>query len=105
MVNGISISVFIISSSILFAKRFDQNLIIKALNRTGKLALTFYVAHVIIGMGLIEVFGVLKLGEYTLQFSIVYALAFSLLCILFAQVWLKYKSTGPLEFIMRKFTD
>lgn len=105
MINGISISILIISICILLAKRYENSRIIKALNKTGQLALTFYVAHVILGMGIIEEMGSLKLGEYSIGFSISYAFLFSLLCIVFAQIWLNYKKSGPLEWLMRKLTD
>lgn len=105
MINGISISIVIISACILLAQRFENNLIIKSLNKTGQLALTFYVAHVILGVGIMEEVGSLKFGEYSIQFSVIYALVFSLFCILFAELWLKYKQSGPLEWVMRKLTD
>jgi uncharacterized protein len=45
------------------------------------------------------------MGNYSVEFSVVYALAFSLFCIVFAVIWRKYKTSGPLEWIMRKITD
>lgn len=105
MINGISISIVIISSCILLSKKYEDNKIIGALNKTGQLALTFYVAHVVLGMGLVEVFGPLELGAYSIQFSMLYAIAFSLFCVLFAVIWLNYKKTGPLEWIFRKLTN
>mgnify|MGYP001954854642 CR=1 FL=1 len=105
MINGISISIVIISICILLAKRYKNNKIIDILNKTGQLALTFYVAHVVLGMGIVEEFGSLKLGEYSIEFSVVYALIFSLLCILFAEFWLRYKNAGPLEWLMLMFVD
>lgn len=102
MLNGLSISTVVITSCILFSERFKHYKIILALNNMGQLALTFYVAHVIIGMGLIELFNVKPLGEYTITFSVIYALMFSLSCILFSVFWLKHKTQGPLEWIMRK---
>lgn len=105
MINGISISVVIISSCILIANRYKNNKIISVLNKTGQLALSFYVAHVILGMGLIEEFGSLKFGEYTITFSVAYALIFSLACVLFAEICLRYFKSGPLEWCMRKLTD
>lgn len=105
MFNGIAIAFAIISACIIIAKRFDNNLIIDALNKTGQLALTFYVAHVIIGMGIIEAINPSKMGNYSVEFSVVYALVFSFFCIVFAVIWVKYKKSGPLEWIMRKVTD
>ncbi|MFQ3296586.1 MAG: hypothetical protein ACI9JT_001012 [Polaribacter sp.] len=105
MLSGVAIAFTLITACILLAKKFENSFIIDALNKTGQLALTFYVAHVIIGMGFIETINPSKIGNYTIQFSIAYALIFSLLCIVFAVVWRTYKKQGPLEWIMRKVTD
>jgi len=105
MLNGISISVTIVSACILLANRFEDNFLIQAFNRTGQLALTFYVAHVVIGMGLMADEDPSQFGNYSINFSVIYALIFSLLCILFAQVWLQFKKSGPLEWVMRRLTD
>ena len=102
MFNGIAISILIISACIIIGKRFSSNKILLALNKTGKLTLTFYVAHVIIGMGIIEVINPEKMGNYPIEFSVGYALIFSLLCVLFATFWLKRRENGPVEWIMKK---
>lgn len=105
MISGSSVALFMISVCILLAKRFQESSIIKALSKTGQLALTFYVAHVILGMGLMEEFGSLPLGKYSLNFSLSYAVLFSLTCVLFAMIWLRFKGIGPLEWVMRKVTS
>ena len=105
MINGIAISVVVISACILLANRFENNKITKALHKTGQLALSFYVAHVVIGMGLIETLIDKPLGTYSITFSLFYALIFSGCCILFAVIWLRFKTQGPLEWVMRKMTD
>ena len=105
MLNGIAAAFSIISACIIIAKRFESSFIIDALNKTGQLALTFYVAHVIIGMGIIEIIDPNKMGNYSIEFSLIYALVFSVFCIIFAVIWRKHKESGPLEWIMRKITD
>lgn len=102
MFNGIAISVSIISACIIIGKRFSTNRIVLALNKTGQLALTFYVAHVIIGMGAVEIINPENMGNYTIVFSVTYALVFSLMCVLFAVYWLKNRKNGPLEWVMKK---
>jgi uncharacterized protein len=102
MINGMATAVLVISGCILIAKKYPENKIIRALNSTGQLALTFYVAHVVIGMGLIEILLPHQLGTYSIEFSLLYALVFSLLCFAFSIVWLRYKKAGPLEWVMRK---
>lgn len=104
MVNGISISVVIISSCILLARRFEHNKLIQLFNKTGQLALTFYVFHVIFGMGIMDGIGWYELGAYPISFSVIYALLFSACCMLFAEIWLRFFNSGPLEWIMRKIT-
>ena len=102
MISGSSIALFVITVCIRLGKKFDSNKVIKAFNSTGQLALTFYVAHVVIGMGLAEKIGIHELGHYPVEFALIYALVFSLFCILFAVVWKKYKTSGPLEWLLRK---
>ena len=105
MFSGIAIAFAIISEWIIISKKFENSFIIDALNKTGQLALTLYVAHVIVGMGIIEVINPTKIGNYSIEFSVGYAIVFSLLCILFAVIWRKYKKYGPLEWVMRKITN
>lgn len=105
MISGASFAIFIISVCIYLAYKNPKNSIIKSLKSTGQLALTFYVAHVLLGMGGIEMFIGDELGEQSITFSFVYALLFSSLCIVFAVFWKRYYTHGPLEWIMRKLTN
>lgn len=105
MISGSSIAMFIISFCIFIAREFDKNMLIIALNKTGQLALTFYVAHVIIGMGIVQLINPEKMGNYSIEFSVLYALIFSVFSVVLAVVWTKYKKSGPLEWVMRKLTD
>jgi len=104
MVNGIVSAVIVLSSCILLTKRFSTWVITDALTKTGQLALTFYVAHVIIGMGVAEGVLGISLGSSSINFSVGYALMFSLACIVFAITWRRFFTAGPLEWIMRKVT-
>ena len=54
MLNGIAIAILVISLCILLGKRYATNKVVVALKNTGQLALTFYVAHVVLGMGVID---------------------------------------------------
>jgi len=102
MFNGIAIAFTIISACIIIAKKFENSFIIDALNKTGQLALTFYVAHVIIGMGIIEAIDPSKMGNSSAECSVTYALGFSLFCILFAVIWRKYKKTWSIRMVNAK---
>ena len=104
MLSGASLAIFTISGCILLSNKYKEYKIIDALHKTGQLALTFYVAHVILGMGVVEAIHPEKMGKYSIGFSLSYALVFSLMCVLFAVSWRKRKAMGPLEWAMRKFT-
>jgi uncharacterized protein len=104
MISGCSISIFIISICILAAKQFESSKIILTLAHTGQLALTFYIAHIVVGIGIITTIYPKELGTYSLAFSIGSALLFSVSCIVFASFWRRKFSGGPLELLMRKIT-
>ena len=105
MLTGCSFALMIISFCILVCGKYETNFLVQALHKTGQLALTFYLAHVIIGMGIIDEMNPSKMGKYPIDFTLPYAIFFSILCVIFAVVWTKYKKSGPLEWIMRKLTD
>lgn len=105
MVSASSIALCVICGCIWIAKRMENSLVIKILKSTGQLALTFYVAHIVIGIGIVEVLSTTALGMFSIEFSVIYAIIFSVLCMVFATVWTRYKKLGPLEWILRKLTD
>lgn len=104
MLNGMAVATLMIAGCILLAARFEGQGWIRVFQQTGQLALTCYVAHVLLGMGAMEVFSSIPLGAYSLGFSVAYALVFSALCMLFAVVWLRFYKQGPLEWGLRKLT-
>jgi uncharacterized membrane protein YeiB len=72
----------------------------ETLSKTGQLALTFYVAHVIIA----EI-NPTKIGSYSIEISFLYAILFCFLCVTFAIIWTNNSKVGPLEWVMRKITE
>jgi uncharacterized protein len=67
-----------------FSERFSESNINKWLYQTGQLSLTLYVAHVIIGMGILESIG--RLENQTINFSLLSALIFCVCGIVFSVV-------------------
>ncbi|MFT7542854.1 MAG: hypothetical protein ACI9K5_003836, partial [Gammaproteobacteria bacterium] len=67
---------------------------------TGQMALTLYVAHVFLGLGVLEELG--RLENQSLPFSVGSALAFYLGAMVFSFLWLRRFRRGPLEALMRK---
>jgi len=93
----------LIAACLELGERFRDSRWIRALETTGQLALTLYVAHVVLGMGFLQVLG--RLENQTLGFAIVSALSFSIVGIMFADRWRIRFKRGPLEAVMRGLTD
>ncbi|MFT7463065.1 MAG: hypothetical protein ACI9EF_001407 [Pseudohongiellaceae bacterium] len=83
--------------------RYHDSAWIKPLVATGQLALTLYVAHVVVGMGALEAVGLLE--HQPLSFSLLAATVFCVLGVAFATTWTRRFRRGPLEWVMRLVTD
>ena len=75
---------------------------LQPLVHTGQLALTLYVAHVLIGMGFLEAIG--RLQNQSITFAVTTSIIFSTLGVVFAHLWRLRFRRGPLEWVMRKVT-
>lgn len=102
MIAGSSLSVAIISFCILWIDNRQNNIFIRSLINTGRMALTIYVAHVVLGMSIAFAYDESMIGRHTITVSICYALIFSLLCVIFSNIWLRYFKYGPLEWLFNK---
>ncbi len=104
MITASSLAVFIIMVSIYVTEKYSNTLFTKMIENTGQLALSNYIIHVIVGMvGLQIVCGKLE-QAFSIEFTLIYALFFSALTIVFSYYWRKSFERGPLEFLMRKIT-
>ncbi len=74
---------------------------LRLLNTTGQMSLSIYLAHIVIGLGILEELGMLYVQ--TLAFALGYSLLFILLSVVFANLWRLKWQHGPLEWLMRKF--
>ena len=102
MLAGGSAAVAVIVLSVAVVERFPKARWYAPLLATGQLALTLYVAHVIIGMGTLQELGLLE--DQTLPFALGSALIFCGCAVLFSYLWKKRFNRGPLEWIMRRIT-
>ncbi|WP_191600381.1 DUF418 domain-containing protein [Marinomonas algicola] len=80
--------------------RYSKSSIIQWLSQTGKMSLTLYIAHVIIGMGVLESLGMLE--NQTINVSLFNALVFCFFGIIFSVTWIRFFNIGPLEWLFRK---
>ncbi len=89
----------IIAASVEVGERFKDAAWLRPFAATGQLALTLYVAHVVIGMGTLEAMG--RLNDQSLVFALGASFVFCLACIIFAHFWRSRFKRGPVEVMMR----
>jgi uncharacterized membrane protein YeiB len=104
MITASSLAVFVISISIYISTKLSHTLFIKQVVSTGQLSLSNYFFHVIIGMLAIKLFFRKLEFAFSIEFTVVYAIVFSVVIIFFSHIWLMKFKKGPLEYIMRKIT-
>jgi uncharacterized membrane protein YeiB len=83
-----------------FSLLVGNTAIAKAVLPAGQQALTLYIAHILVGMGTLEALNML--GVQTAQAALNASLLFILAAAIYAFVWSKFFSRGPLEAVMRK---
>lgn len=82
------------------AERWGDAHWLRALVATGKLSLTLYVAHVLVGMGTLETMGWLE--NQSIERALASAAVFCILGTVFAVLWLRRFRSGPLEWVFRR---
>jgi len=105
MLSAGSCALVILLLVISLGERLSNSRVWHTLVTTGQYALTFYVAHIIIGMGIMEAFGWIMTGSKSLAFAMFYSLAFYAAGIVFTLLWRSRFGRGPFEAFMRVFTD
>jgi uncharacterized protein len=95
-------SLAIIALCVYVGEKYQHSAWLRPFIYTGQLALTLYVAHVVIGMGLLEELGLL--ANQPLSMAIESALLFCVGSIIFSYFWRSRFKLGPLEWLIRKVT-
>jgi uncharacterized protein len=99
LLNAIGCALLVIGSSTLVERRWKDGWAVRALAATGRMALTWYVAHIVIGLG-----GVILLGwtRTTHLEALGVASVFFANAVATSFWWKRHFSNGPLEFILRR---
>lgn len=100
--SAISSSLAVIALCVQAGESWKESPWIRPLIYTGRMALTLYVAHVVLGMGTLEALGLLT--NQSLSFAVGTAVIFCLAAIAFSYYWMSRFKLGPLEWFMRKVT-
>lgn len=102
LLTGIGCAMSIIGGCLLaFRMQFLANMF-SFITPVGRQTLTLYIAHIFIGMGILDAFDMLE--NQAGQIALTASLCFTIAAIIYAYLWkLKFRH-GPLEMIMRKLT-
>ena len=103
MIAGAGTASAVVAASVALGERYEDAAWIRPFVRTGQLSLTLYVAHVVLGMSVLEAVGWMGTAQ-TLPRALFAATAFSVVGVVFSNLWLARYKLGPLEAIMHKLT-
>jgi uncharacterized protein len=102
IVSGIGVAFLLTGLSLRFSEVLRRIGLIAIFAPAGRMTLTLYIAHIYIGMGLIESFGLI--GEGTGDQALLWSVSFCAASALGAFLWSRAFSRGPLETLMRKIS-
>ena len=102
MLAGAGTACAVIAASVTVGERWGSATWLRPLVATGQLALTLYVAHVLVGLGTLEALG--RLEEQSLEFAVTAAAIFCTAAVVFAWAWRARFRRGPLEALLRAVT-
>jgi len=112
MLITIGFALMVIPVCISIGERFSTSKLILVLQKTGQMTLSLYVIHLTLGMIILAAFthktytGLLEDELPTPPiYILLYAVLFYALSVLFSYLWRKKFKHGPLEYLMRKFSD
>lgn len=84
------------------ASRCAGTLLVQQLEHLGRLALTLYLTHILLGLGILEALGLLQ--QASLQLAVGSACAYLMLFGLFSVWHRRHFQSGPVEWCLRKVT-
>ena len=101
---GIGTSTAVIGLCLLITPFLERVHIASWLATPGRQTLTLYVAHILLGMGLLEAMGKLD-GSLSSRMIFGISLGFAGMSILYTKIWAQVSRRGPLEGLMRVITE
>lgn len=103
MVSAGGLAVAIVGLCLLLERMLKRLRLLDLLTAAGKQTLTWYLAHIILGMGFLAATN--RIANQTHQQALISAICFCLTLTVLAYIWSHYFKRGPLEALMRKLTD
>ncbi|MEC9246680.1 MAG: DUF418 domain-containing protein [Pseudomonadota bacterium] len=100
MLAGMGMASFVVGLCLWLAELAAMAPFMRVVVPAGRQTLTLYIAHIMVGMGVIEALGLL--GGQTLGVSFMASLIFCFVAVLFAWLWSRAFRRGPVEMLMRE---
>jgi uncharacterized membrane protein YeiB len=94
-----SSAVALICTCLLLSQWFEKQLLVQALVATGQLAFTWYIGHIVIGLGTVLVLGLES--QWPLWVGLVTGLWFFVAAAALSRLYKRWFRHGPLEWLMR----
>ncbi|HTH48153.1 MAG TPA: DUF418 domain-containing protein [Candidatus Limnocylindria bacterium] len=99
LLNATGFALGLIGASTLVATRWNDRWLVKSLSATGRLAFTWYVAHILVGLGGVIMLGWTRVSHLQALFT---ALTFFSIAVVASLGWRSHFANGPMEFILRR---
>lgn len=100
ILSGVGVACFLTGLCLRFSEPLRQVRLLPLLSPAGRMTLTLYIAHIYIGMGLMDELGLIGVG--TAEQAVVWSLSFCAAAAVMAFLWSRRFRRGPLEMLMRK---
>lgn len=97
---GLGAACVIIGLCLMVSDRLKAIGLLGLLAPAGRQTLTLYIAHILIGMGILEALG--RLGGQTVGQAVGASVLFCLAATMYAWIWAQWYKRGPIEALMRK---
>ncbi len=91
-------------ATLTLAERFGEARWMEPMVSTGRMALTIYIGHVLLGLGALDL-AELMVENQPLFFILFSAAAFNVVATILSFAWETYLGTGPLERVMRRISQ
>lgn len=97
---GLGAASVVVGFCLMISERLARWHVLPLIVPAGRQTLTLYIAHILIGMGVLEALGML--GDQTIGMSVFASLLFCAAATVYAYLWSRGLKRGPIEALMRK---
>ena len=96
---GIGAASIVVGLCLMISKWTDKHGILRIVVPAGRQTLSLYIAHILVGMGILEALGMLR-GQ-SITAAVIAAVLFCTVATIYALLWARWFRRGPIESLMR----